>query len=198
VHDDGAPSSHPIETDNLFRQVRDAHGTARSYEEAMTENCQRSSAGRYAVKHNPEAYYIGGTDAAACQHDDVPLGSLTGGALVDDLAHDALPTFSFITPDLCHDTHDCNVEAGDAWLEQWVQAILDSPTYRKGGTAVFVVWDEPTPMPVLVISPTTPAGTRSTEPFDHYALLCTTEDLLALPRLGQAAAATSMRAAFHL
>jgi phosphatidylinositol-3-phosphatase len=198
VHDDGAPSAHPIDANNVFRQIRDAHGIARSYEEAMTQHCQQASAGRYAVKHNPQAYYVGGPDSAACQEDDVPLGSLTDGPLVDDLTHDTLPTFSFITPDLCHDTHDCSVETGDAWLEQCVGLLLDSPTYRRGRTVVFVVWDEPTPMPVLVISPTTPSGTRSTEPFDHYSLLRTTEDLLGLPALEQAATATSMREAFCL
>src|SRR4051812_3580212 len=55
VHDDGAPSSHPVNTDNLFRQVRDVPARARSYEEAMASNCQPSGSGRYAVKHNPQA-----------------------------------------------------------------------------------------------------------------------------------------------
>jgi Phosphoesterase family len=155
-------------------------------------------AGRYAVKHNPQGYYVGGDDPAACQRDDVPLGSLTAGALVNDLDRGQLPAFSFITPDLCNDTHDCGVDVGDAWLRQWVGLLLDSAVYTAGRTALFVVWDEPTPMPVLVVSPTTPSGTSSTAPFDHYSLLHTTEELLGLPYLGQAATATSMRPAFGL
>ena len=198
VHDDASPSTHPIDADNLFRQVRAAQQSARSYEEAMTQNCQPRPSGRYAVKHNPQAYYMGADDPAACQRDDVPLGSLSGGALVDDLDRGQLPAFSFITPDLCDDTHDCGVDVGDAWLRQWVGRILDSAVYKAGRTAVFVVWDEPTPMPVLVVSPTTPSGVSSTAPFDHYSLLHTTEELLGLPYLGQAATATSMRSAFGL
>jgi phospholipase C len=194
VDDDGSPTSHPISSDNLFRQVTAAGGTARSYEEAMPTNCQQRGSGRYAVKHNPQAYLADPADRAACQRDDVPLGDLAGGAFVDDLHPDRLPTFSFVTPDLCHDTHDCDVAVGDAWLRDWLGAILASATYAAHRTAVFVVWDEPTPMPLLVVTPTTPAGATSSEPFDHYSLLRTTEELLGLPAtLGAAATAASMR-----
>jgi phosphatidylinositol-3-phosphatase len=199
IHDDGSPAAHPIAGDNLFRQVRNSGGTARSYEEAMPRNCELHGGGRYAVKHNPQAYYADPPDRDACQRDNVPLGSLTAGALVDDLAHDRLPTFSFITPDLCNDTHDCSVEIGDRWLEAWLGLLVGSATYGAGRTAIFVAWDEPTPMPLLVISPTVPSGTSSSAPFDHYSLLHTTEELLGLsPYLGQAAAATSMRDEFGL
>jgi hypothetical protein len=57
-------------------------------------------------------------------------------------------------------------------------------------------------MPLLVISPTTPAGVSTTAPFDHYSLLHTTEELLGLPALGPAAGpvetAPSMRPTFDL
>jgi hypothetical protein len=198
VHDDGSPSVHPISGDNLFRQVRAGGGAARSYEEAMPRNCALDPAGRYAVKHNPQPYYTDSADRSACETDNVPLGTLQGGALVDDLGQGRLPTFSFITPDLCDDTHDCSVAIGDAWLRDWINVITASPTYRAGGTVVFVVWDEPTPMPLLVIAPTVPAATTATTPFDHYSLLRTTEDVLGLPALGAAAEATSMREAFKL
>jgi Phosphoesterase family len=199
IFDDASPSVHPVVTDNLFRQVRDSGGTARSYEEAMRNNCQLESSGTYAVKHNPQAYFADASDRVACQRDNVPLGDLTGGAFVDALTNGTLPTFSFITPDLCHDTHDCGVAEGDRWLEQWITPILASSTYRDGRTAVFIVWDEPTPMPVIVISPTTPSATSSTVAFDHYSLLRTTEELLGLgPALGKAAVASSMRTEFRL
>jgi hypothetical protein len=199
VHDDASPAAHPVTGDNLFRQVAAVGGTARSYEEAMPSNCQLDGSGRYAVKHNPQAYLADPADRTACQRDDVPLGDLSGGAFVDDLHADRLPTFSLITPDLCNDTHDCDVAVGDAWLRAWVGAILDSTTYAAHRTAVFVVWDEPTPMPLLVVSPTTPAGATSSEPFDHYSLLRTTEELLGVPpTLGAAATATSMREAYRL
>lgn len=194
IADDDPPASHPVTVDNLFRQVRAAGGTERSYEEAMAKPCQLSSAGRYAVKHNPAAYYAGAGDGAACLRDDVPLGALT-----TDLAEGHLPTFAFVTPDLCHDTHDCGVATGDAWLSSFLHELLASPAYRAGGTAIFVVWDEETPMPDIVISPTVHPGTVVTARMDHFALLRTTEELLGLPgRLGAAATAPSLRAPFNL
>jgi Phosphoesterase family len=198
VHDDGSPASHPVAGDNLFRQVGAAGGTARSYEEAMPANCSLTGSGRYAVKHNPQAYYSDPDDRAACQRDNVPLGSLETGALADDLAHDRLPTFSFVTPDLCNDTHDCGVAVGDRWLEGWVGRLLESATYRAGRLAVLVVWDEPTPMPLLVVSPTTPPGSTAAAAYDHYALLRTTEEMLGLAPLGAAASAADIRASYGL
>ena len=51
----------------------------------------------------------------------------------------------------------------------------------------------------LVISPSTPAGTKAGTSFNHYSLLRTTEEMLGLDRfLGRAARAPSMRAAFNL
>ena len=50
----------------------------------------------------------------------------------------------------------------------------------------------------VVISPTTPAGIISGTLFNHYSLLGTTEQLLGLPKLGQASSYPTMIAAFHL
>ena len=49
-----------------------------------------------------------------------------------------------------------------------------------------------------MISPSTPAGTSSGTLFNHYSLLATAEQLLGLPKLGQASSAATMTAAFHL
>jgi phospholipase C len=198
ITDDASPSAHPISSDNLFRQVRATSRASRSYEEAMATSCQLTSGGGYAVKHNPAAYYVGGDDRTACGNDDIPLGNTTQGALADDLAHNTLPAFAFITPDMCNDTHDCPVAQGDSWLGQWVPKILDSASYRNGRTALFIVWDEPTPMPLIVISPSTVTGTTSAASLDHYSLLRTTEELLGLPLIANAATATSMRSIFGL
>jgi phospholipase C len=192
ISDDADPSEHRLPVDNLFRQVRAAGGTEGSFQEGMRSNCALESWDRYAVKHNPAAYYIGGGDRVACQQDNVPFEAT--------LPTGPLPTFAFVTPDLCNDTHDCSVATGDAWLKTFVPPLMASPEYREGSTAIFVIWDEDDfgPVPNIVISPTTPAGTVVSQSFDHYSLLRTTEELLGLPLLARARAATSMRAAFHL
>lgn len=199
IADDNPPSSHPLDVDNLFRQVRTQGGTERSYDESMRSNCALNSSGLYAVKHNPAPYYSNPADRAACQADNVPLGTSSGGALRSDLDGNTLPTFSFVTPNLCNDTHDCSVATGDAWLSQWLPVILGSTSYTSGTTAVFVVWDEPTPMPFIAVTPTTPAGTVVATKMNHYALLRMTEQMLGVPAfLGSAASAPDLRSAFGL
>ncbi len=50
----------------------------------------------------------------------------------------------------------------------------------------------------VVISPSTGAGGRSADLFNHYSLLATAEEMLGLPKLGQAAVNASMVKAFNL
>jgi hypothetical protein len=51
--------AHPIARASIFSQLAAVGLTLRSYEESMPSNCDLSSTGEYAVKHNPAAYYNG-------------------------------------------------------------------------------------------------------------------------------------------
>jgi len=195
ITDDAGPSTHRLTVDNLFRQVRSAGGTAVSYQDAMPANCVLGGRSTYAVKHNPAAYYAGGDDRAACITDNVPFAPNFLNAMGSS---DTLPTFSFITPDLCNDTHDCPVATGDNWLSGLLSVLLDMPVYHAGRTAIFLVWDEDAPMPFVAITPSVHPGTVITQTVNHYALLRTTEEMLGITTyLGNAAAAPSMRAALR-
>jgi len=170
----------------------------------MPSNCYLSSSGRYAVKHNPAAYFV--PIRSDCAVWDVPMGTTSGGAFLNDLSANTLPAFSFVTPDMCNDTHDCGVGTGDSWLQGWIPKIVASPAYQSGNTAIVLTWDEDdfttvNQVATIVISPTTTPGTRSGTAFDHYSLLKTTEQMLGISTyLGHAgdAGTTSMRSAFHL
>jgi phosphatidylinositol-3-phosphatase len=182
--------------------------TWKSYQESMPSNCDRSNSGEYAIRHNPPPYF---TKLSGCGSRDVPYTQLA-----TDLANNALPAFSFVTPNLIDDMHDGTIAQGDAWLASNLPTILHSKEYQSGSTAVFITWDEGSGgysiedcddsastdnschVPTIVISPTTPAGATSGTFFDHYSLLATTEQLLGLPKLASAASAATMTAAFHL
>lgn len=198
ISDDNPPSSHPLAVASIFQQA----ASAGSYEESMPSNCDLTSSGTYAVKHNPEAYYT--TIRSACATNDVPLGTRSGGAFLAALQSDTLPAFSFVTPNLCDDMHDCSVQTGDAWLRSWIPAIVASPSYQAGKTVVFLTWDEDdggsgNHVATVVVSPYTKPGTTSGTAFTHYSLLRTTEQLLGIATyLGNAASAASMRSAFGL
>ena len=76
--------------------------------------------------------------------------------------------------------------------------ILASGLYRQGHTAAVVVWDEDTPIPNLVVSPSVHPGTVVESTVSHYSLLRATEDIFGLPRLLSAAHAPDLRAATGL
>jgi phosphatidylinositol-3-phosphatase len=183
--------------------------TWKSYEESMPSACDRSNSGNYAVRHNPAVYY---TTLHGCSSGDVSYSHLA-----TDLAHNQLPAFSFITPNLIDDSHNSTAAIGDAWLSRNVPIILNSAEYKNGSTVVFITWDEgegghyakgehcatntsdvSCHIAAVVLSPSTKAGTRSGALFNHYSLLATAEQLLRLSKLGQAGSATTMTKAFNL
>lgn len=88
-----------------------------------------------------------------------------------------------------------------AWLARWVPAIVASPAYARGDTAVFIVWDEgqgDNHVPLLAVAPSVRPGTQARGRLDHYSLLATTARLLGVPAPGRAATASSMAAALGL
>jgi hypothetical protein len=187
VTDDAGPGSHPLSAESIFGQT---HGDWRALQESMPKNCAQNGSGDYAVRHNPAVYYT--HLAATCASRDVPLGAKP----------DINAKFTFITPNLCHDMHDCSVATGDAWLKAFVPTVLSTPEYRSGKAVVFLTWDENdgranNHIATIVISPRT-RGVRVGTAFTHYSVLRTTEELLGLPLLGAAGTAPSMLVAFKL
>jgi phosphatidylinositol-3-phosphatase len=186
ISDDNAPSSHPLNVPNIFTQLG---ANSRSLEQSMPSNCSKSDSGTYAVKHNPAAYY---TNYSQCGTNDVPLGSTP----------DLSAAFTFITPNMCNDMHDCSVSTGDQFLQSFIPQLLKTPQYQAGNTVIFLTWDEDDSgsgnhIPTIVISPTTNHVSSSTT-FNHYSMLRATEEILGLPLVGGASSATSMRSAFGL
>ena len=87
--------------------------------ESMPEACSTASVeGKYAMKHDPFMYYTDiRNDPARCAK-VVPLRQLTS-----DLSRRCLPTFAWISPNLCHDMHDCSIATGDRFLRAWTPRI---------------------------------------------------------------------------
>jgi phosphatidylinositol-3-phosphatase len=193
------PQFCPVHGPSIFAQT-----SWKVYAESMPGTCRRTDARPYVAHHTAAPYFV---DLTNCPSNQVPLSSL-------DVAR--LPAFSLVVPDVTHDMHErsSSVAAGDAWLGQLLTKILSSPAYTSGSTTVFVTWDEGgfprrgnncannlsdpgCHVATYLISPAIKAGTRSARAFNHYSLLRTTEELLGLPYLGEAARAASMRTAFH-
>jgi len=172
---------------DLGAQLTGAQIAWRAYMEGMERGCLDSPA-PYAVKHNPFAYYGG-----ACPANVVSLNSFAS-----DLAAGLRP-FTWITPDLCHDGHDCGPATADRWLATIVPQITASASWLRNGVLI-LVWDEGAggqdAAPLVVLSSLGKAATVGT-PTDAYTVLATVEELFGLPRLGAASAATPFTALLH-
>ena len=188
-----------VNGDNIAGQLEKAGRTWKAYMEDMPQPCYQGvgTNGGYAQKHNPFIYFNNiRTEPARCQK-IVPLTQLQ-----TDLGDGAVPDFVWISPNLCHDMHDCSVQTGDAWLQSWIPKILSSPAWKDGGV-LFVTFDEGTTgagccryaaggnIDTLVISPLVQAGFVSQVPYDHYSLLRTIEQAWRLPLLGKAGSAVT-------
>jgi phospholipase C len=179
IRDDGF---HALPAGGLGSQLTTAGISWRAYMEGMTNGCFRSPY-PYALKHNPFAYY-----GNACPPQVVPFTQFA-----TDMAGN-VPRLAWITPDLCHDGHDCSTAVVGSWLAQTVPMILASDAWQDNGV-LMITWDEgydsSNSVLTLVIRQN-PAIHASNQPYDHYSLLATIEDHLGVPRLGQAAQASPM------
>jgi hypothetical protein len=184
---------------NIVDQLEAAHISWKAYMEDQPTPCFKGSeAGGYAKKHNPFIYYDDIASSARRCHKIVGFE-----ALAADLRSGSLPTYAWISPNLCDDGHDCGVSGGDKFLARAVPALL-----RELGPHGFLVltWDEGATndgccggvaqgghIATIVAGPDVRRGARESEPIDHYGVLGTIEEALGLPLLAGAAAPRSGR-----
>jgi len=135
ITDDADPSSHPISADTVFGQALAKGLTARTYAEGMTSNCQLSNTGRYAVKHNPWAYFA--PERTQCDAADIAETSFTA-----DAQNNRLPNVGMVIPDLCNDAHDCSLATADNWLKPRLADVMASDDFTSGRLAVIITADE--------------------------------------------------------
>ncbi len=188
---------------NLIDQLEGAHVDWRAYMEGMPEPCYRGeSSGGYVKRHDPFMYFPQiATNPARC-HKVVPFTQLAG-----DLRRSALPPFSWISPNLCDDGHDCGNASVSGFLARIVPYLLPSLGPRG---FLAVVWDEGSSeagccrlasggrTPLILVGPRIRSGRRFTGATDHYALLALIESSFRLSLLrGAACSCTpSLDAAF--
>jgi hypothetical protein len=163
-----------------------------AYLEDMPSPCFRGAgAGGYAKKHNPFIYYKGVAGSASRCHRLVGFTQLAAA-----LRSGTLPSYVWISPNLCDDGHDCGVAAGDHFLARTVPALL-----RELGPHGFLLltWDEGVSnrgccgvahgghIATILAGPDVRPGARGQTPVDHYGALATIEHALGLPPLAGAA-----------
>lgn len=187
---------HDVTAPTIFDQLERAGRSWRVYAENLPAGCftgatatgGRDGPGTYARKHNPAISFTGISGASSrCAN----IQDLTA---FDPAAAD----LEFIIPNLCHDMHDCSVAEGDAWLRDFVPAILDSSEFRTSG-ALFITFDEGSEaakesnhIATIVAGPSVAPGTRSSTPHTHYSLLRTLQEAWQVGCLGESCSANTL------
>jgi hypothetical protein len=127
--------------------------------------------------------------------------------ITPDLCHDAHDA-------TCADGGPGGLRAVNRWMKTWVPRILHSPAFRADGMLVITADESEGPkedsraccgegagpnagqpgldgpgggrIGALVISPFSAHGTSTAQPYNHYSLLATIEDVFHLPAIGYA------------
>jgi hypothetical protein len=185
---------------SIADQIEASGRSWRAYQESMPSPYFVGDAGLYAQRHNPFIYFDKiRTNPQRCAASIVPFDRFA-----TDIDQGLTPDFSFITPNVCSDGHDCPTEIADNWLRQVVPNIVGSPAYQDGGLLV-ITWDEGDTLQAccdgmakggnvvtILMSPFALMGFVSNEPESHYHLLRTIEDAWGLAPLGHAADVSAM------
>jgi hypothetical protein len=190
---------------SLFNQVRKNGGTWKEYDESAPKNCAGGENTKlYHPGHNPARLFSDIADQCAsnsvaipgitCTHGKDTCSTPTG-KLASDIKNGTLPTFSLIIPNVANEMHGISgddvitnaqwVNQGDMWFKTYMELLFNSAEYKKGKTAVFVIWDEPRSdggkVPFLAISPSTTGGIK-TNAINNFAVLRATEDMLGISK----------------
>jgi hypothetical protein len=196
---DASAANSTSSTQHLVTEIKKARngGTWMSYQEGIDGTsgaCPISSSGatHYAAKHNPFVFFqdVSGNPPSKtngyCVKHHKDLSALAG-----DLRNDAVATYNFITPNLCHDMHgdtgcsnNNNINAGDQWLQANLPAMIDYVNAHQG--AIFITWDESEEtrtMPFIAVGPHVKAGYAGGLAYDHSSLLKSEEEILQVPIL---------------
>ncbi len=222
ITDDCQPSECPVSAQSLFGQL-DARERAGGRTRRACRAPAASRADRAAIRAgNTRRSTIPPSTTCRCgrrcRHAVVPLGTPSAGPLAHALGDERAAGLQLrhAQPLQRHARLPGRARATPG-SQRWMTAIIASPAYRAGRTTIFVTWDEGEGggsdncaantsdagchVATIVVSPSTPRGTRQAALFSHYSLLKTTEQLLGIRHfLGHAndPGTHSMRAAFHL
>jgi hypothetical protein len=149
----------------------------------------------YVAHHNPFVYFGNIVNNSTRCSLVVPSGS-SGGAtscgtpvttsvissLVSDLNGTA-PNFSWVTPNVMDDSHDCSIQQTNSWLSTVIPAIVTTKTFETDVSATVVItFDEPTtgtygttPVYFVVAGPGAKPYYTSSTKFTHLNWLATIE-----------------------
>lgn len=195
IADDAPPSVHAVSGSSVFGEAIAAGGTARVYAESMSADCQVDNQGKYAVRHNPWAYFV--DERADCEANDVSLAGLA-----KDIEKGRLPDVGMVIPNLCDDAHDCRLARTNTWLRQRIKAVMAGPDWAQGHLGIVITADEDDrehgQLILTVLAHPYLRHVVVSKPLDHFGLSRAYAEVAGVTPLEQADGARSVLSAFGL
>jgi phosphatidylinositol-3-phosphatase len=191
------PHNFPVDANNVVRDLLAAGKTWKSYAEDLPSvGYTGGDTGRYAVRHNPLAYFTDVQNDAKQVQNLVPFSQLAA-----DLNTPNLPNYSFIVPNLCNDAHDCPLSTADTWLKTNIDPLIHSPQFQIDGLLI-ILFDEANTLDLtsggghvaaVIVSPLGKRGYKSIAFYQHQSVLRLTLEGLGVTKLpAEAATAPAM------
>ena len=170
----------------------------KTYQEDMHDPCGlgNQDEDEYVQKHNPFVYFDTiRLDQERCERSVVPFD-----VLQNDIDAGTLPNFIFITPNMCNNSHDCNLIVTDVWIAELLDRLVPALDQEGSNYLIVLNWDEGQGdgsccglaaqaggrIPVVLISPLVQSHFKDSTPYTHYSLLKTISRSWDLPYLGHA------------
>lgn len=153
-----------VSNDNIVRELVAAGKTWKAYIEGYPS---------YDANHVPVSYF------SDVRNDPTQAAKLVPFTqFATDLASGTLPQFSFITPNLCNDAHDCALSTADAWLQANIAPLISSTLFQTDGLLI-IWWDESASdntngggrVAWTVVSPFAKRGYQSSALYQHQSTL---------------------------
>jgi len=164
-----------ISDDNVVRELVKAGKTWKSYAESIpSTGYVGQDAGTYVRRHNPFTYL---SDVQGNSAQQANLVAFTQFAT--DLANNALPQYSFITPNVMDDGHDGSLAQADAWLQTNIAPLIANSAFQHSGLLI-ITFDEGAQsdlthgggqVATLIISSQAKQGFQSTTFYQHPSVL---------------------------
>ncbi len=172
-----------ISNDNIVRHLLAAAKTWKSYAESLPSvGYVGCGSGLYVKRHNPFAYFSDVANSSE-KNNLVPFTQFS-----KDRTNGALPSFSFIVPNLNDDAHNGTLTQADSWLKTNIAPLLASSMFKAGGTGLLIiVFDESVTsdtahggghVAAVVIGPKVIPGSKTANLYQHQNTLKTLMEAL--------------------
>ena len=126
-----------VTADNVVRHLLTAGKTWKAYEESLPyAGYIMPDVGLYKRHFCPLSYF---SDVVNSKVQILNLVPFTQFAT--DLASGNFPDYSFITPNLCNDAHNCSLATADAWLKTNIAPLIRSRAFQDSGLLI-ITFDE--------------------------------------------------------